>query len=76
VNDSDNIVSPPQEFPELLAQIPSGILNPVWLYVPANLKIPESHRDVENEICYWLHTIIVGQYSRKHELENTTRVNR
>jgi len=52
------------------------MLNPVWLYVPANLRIPASHRDVENEIHYWLHTIIVGQYSRKHDLENTTRINR
>ena len=56
--------------------LPSGILNPVWLYVPANLKIPASHRDVENEICYWLHVVITGQYNRKHDLVNTTRINR
>lgn len=54
----------------------TALLAPVWLYVPATLIIPETHRDVENEIYYWLHTIIVGQYSRKHDLDNTTRVNR
>ena len=58
------------------AALPPGLSNPVWLYVPANLNIPASHRDAENEIHYWLHTIIVGQYSRKHDLDNTTRVNR
>ena len=52
------------------------LLAPVWLYVPANLEIPKTHKDVENEIIYWLHTIIVGQYGRKHDLDNTTRINR
>jgi hypothetical protein len=75
VTDIIIIVSPPQEFSEQPV-FPPGLLNPVWLYVPANLKIPKTHLDVENEICYWLHTILVGQYSRKHDLENTTRINR
>ena len=48
----------------------------VFLSVPRNLVIPESHKDVENEIFYYCHTILQGAYCRKHDLDGSTRINR
>ena len=48
----------------------------VFLSVPRNLVIPESHKDVENEIFYYCHTILQGTYCRKHDLDGSTRINR
>ena len=48
----------------------------VFLSVPKELVIPESHKDVENEIFYYCHTILQGTYCRKHDLDGSTRINR
>ena len=48
----------------------------VFLSVPEKLVIPESHKDVENEIFYYCHTILQGAYCRKHDLDGSTRINR
>jgi hypothetical protein len=53
-------------------RVPTG----VFLSVPRNLVIPESHQDVENEIFYYCHSILQGTYCRKHDLDGSTRINR
>ena len=48
----------------------------VYLLTPADLVIPEDHKDVENEIRYYLHVILTGINNRKHEIEGWARINR
>ena len=48
----------------------------VYLLTPADLVIPEDHKDVENEIRYYLHVILTSINNRKHEIEGWARINR
>ena len=72
--------APPSPYvtPPYVIAINSGVNSGtgVWLTVPKDLAIPESHRHLENEIHYWLHTILQGDFNRKHDLDRTTRINR
>jgi len=53
-----------------------GVATGVWLTVPKDLPIPESHRHLENEIYYYCHTILQGEFNKKHDRDKTTRINR
>ena len=48
----------------------------VYLFTPANLVIPDDHKDVENEIRYYIHVILTSIHNRKHEIEGWARINR
>ena len=48
----------------------------VYLFTPTNLVIPDDHKDVENEIRYYIHVILTSIYNRKHEIEGWARINR
>jgi len=48
----------------------------VWLSIPQNLTIPDSHKDVAEEFYYYLHTVLMGKFNNKHDLDGTTRINR
>jgi len=48
----------------------------VYLFTPANLVIPDDHKDVENEIRYYLHVILTSINNRKHEIDGWARINR
>jgi hypothetical protein len=48
----------------------------VWLSVPNNLTIPDTHKDVTEEIYYYLHTVLVGRFNSKHDPDGTVRIHR
>lgn len=54
----------------------NGVVTGVWLTVPKHLPIPEGHRHLENEIFYYCHTILQGEFNKKHDRDKTTRINR
>jgi hypothetical protein len=48
----------------------------VWLSIPNNLTIPDTHKDVTEEIYYYLHTVLVGRFNSKHDPDGTVRIHR
>ena len=71
----NNIVSA-GDFPQPKRRLRKPQATGVYLFTPANLVIPDDHKDVENEIRYYIHVILTSIYNRKHEIEGWARINR
>jgi len=72
----NTLLAIPTAFPQPKRRLRKQQATGVYLFTPANLVIPDDHKDVENEIRYYIHVILTSIHNRKHEIEGWARINR